>query len=266
MNKNLKDVQNLKDTRGVDIQKVGIKNVELPLIIERKNESNQVVYAKAKMNVSLPRHYKGTHMSRFIEVLSEWKNKNLLGVDFKGCLATIIKKLNAKSAELEFKFKYFIDKKAPVSKLSSPMSYSCSFDGTMSNVGTPQEEYKFTLGVEVPVTTLCPCSKEISSCGAHNQRAIISVKISYDETSHIWIEDLIEMVEKCGSSPVYPLLKRADEKYVTENAYENPKFVEDVLRDVVVKLRANEKIKSFEVECEAFESIHNHSAWAYQQE
>jgi len=266
MNKNLKDVQNLKDTRGVDIQKVGIKNVELPLIIERKNESNQVVYAIAKMNVSLPRHYKGTHMSRFIEVLSEWKNKNLLGVDFKGCLATIIKKLDAKSAELEFKFKYFIDKKAPVSKLSSPMSYSCSFDGTMANIGAPDEEYKFTLGVEVPVTTLCPCSKEISANGAHNQRAIISVKISYEELNHVWIEDLIEMVEKCGSSPVYPLLKRADEKYVTEHAYDNPKFVEDVLRDVVVQLRQNEKIKSFEVECEAFESIHNHSAWAYQQE
>ena len=266
MNKNLKDVQNLKDTRGVDIQKVGIKNVELPLIIQRKNESNQVVYANAKMNVSLPRHYKGTHMSRFIEVLSEWENKNLLGVDFKGCLASIIKKLNAKSAELEFKFKYFIDKKAPVSKLSSPMGYSCSFDGTLSKVATAEEEYKFTLGVEVPVTTLCPCSKEISANGAHNQRAIISVKLSYAETDHIWIEDLIEMVEKCGSSPVYPLLKRADEKYVTEHAYDNPKFVEEVLRDVVVKLRENAKITYFEVECEAFESIHNHSAWAYQQE
>ena len=266
MNKNLTDVQNLNDTRGVDIQKVGIKHVELPLIIQRKNESNQVVSAKAKMNVSLPKHYKGTHMSRFIEVLSEWKNKNLLGVDIKGCLHAVIKKLHAQSAELEFKFKYFIDKKAPVSKSSSPMGYACSFEGVLINGGSHDEIYKFTLGVKVPVTTLCPCSKEISAHGAHNQRALISVKISYEEPNHIWIEDLIEMIEKCGSCPVYPLLKRADEKFVTEKAYENPKFVEDVLRDVVVKLRNNPVIQSFEVECEAFESIHNHSAWAYQAE
>lgn len=266
MNKNLTDVQNLKDTRGVDIQKVGVKDVELPLIIQRKNDTNQVVSAKARMNVSLPKHYKGTHMSRFIEVLSEWKNKNLLGVDIKGCLHAIIKKLHAQSAELEFQFKYFIDKKAPVSKLSSPMSYDCSFEGTLVSVGGEDEIYKFTLGVKVPVTTLCPCSKEISVCGAHNQRALISVKVSYDESNQIWLEDLIEIIEKCGSCPVYPLLKRADEKFVTEKAYENPKFVEDVLRDVVVKLRNNEVIQSFEVECEAFESIHNHSAWAFQAE
>lgn len=264
--KKLTDVQNQKDTRGVDIQKVGVKHVDLPLIISRKNDTNQVVCAKAKMSVSLPKHYKGTHMSRFIEVLSEWKNRNLLGVDIKGCLKEVIKKFNAQSAELEFKFKYFIDKKSPVTKISSPMSYSCSFEGSYSNVGTPQEEYKFTLGVKVPVTTLCPCSKEISISGAHNQRAVISVKVSYDEDSHIWIEDLVEMIEKTGSCEIYTLLKRADEKFVTEKAYENPKFVEDVLRDVVIKLRENKKIQSFEVECEAHESIHNHSAWAYQQE
>lgn len=266
MNKPLTDVQNLKDTRGVDIQKVGIKHVELPLIIQRKNDTNQVVSAKARMNVSLPKHYKGTHMSRFMEVLSERKHQNLLGVDIKGCLHAIIKKLHAQSAELEFQFKYFIDKKAPVSKISAPMGYNCSFDGTLTNVGADDEIYTFTLGVKVPVTTLCPCSKEISTCGAHNQRALISVKVSYEESNHIWIEDLIEMIEECGSCPVYPLLKRADEKFVTEKAYENPKFVEDVLRDVVVKLRNNEIIQSFEVECEAFESIHNHSAWAYQAE
>ncbi len=266
MNKTLKDVQNLQDTRGVDIQKVGIKHVELPLIIQRKNESNQVVSAKAKMNVSLPKHHKGTHMSRFIEVLSEWKHKNLLGVDIKGCLSAVIQKLNAQSGELQFKFKYFIDKKSPVTKLPSPMSYDCSFEGCLTNLGSSKESYQFTLGVKVPVTTLCPCSKEISANGAHNQRAVISVKISYDEESHIWIEDLIEVIEKCGSCPVYPLLKRADEKFVTEKAYANPKFVEDVLRDVVLALRADEAITSFEVECEAFESIHNHSAWAYQSE
>ena len=266
MNKNLKDVQNSEDTRGVDIQKVGVKHVESPLIIQRKNAENQTVNARVKMNVSLPHHYKGTHMSRFIEVLSEWENKNLLGVDIKGCLHSIIEKLKAQSAELEFKFKYFIDKKAPVSGLSSLMSYSCSFDGILTNVGENNELYKFTLGVKVPVTTLCPCSKEISEAGAHNQRAVIAVKVSYPESEHIWIEDLIELIEKCGSCPVYPLLKRADEKYVTERAYQNPKFVEDVLRDVVVALREHKAVESFEVECEAFESIHNHSAWAYQSE
>lgn len=266
MTKTLKDTQNLADKRGVDIQKVGIKHLELPLIIQRKNEENQVVNAKVRVNVSLPRHYKGTHMSRFIEVLSEWKNKNLLGVDVKGCLAAIIKKLNAQSGELEFRFKYFIDKKSPVTRLSSPIGYDCSFEGILANSGKPNEEYKFILGVKIPVTTLCPCSKEISTCGAHNQRAIISVRVSYAETNHIWIEDLVKIIEKCGSSEIYPLLKRPDEKFVTEKAYENPKFVEDVLRDVVLALRENEIIQSFEVECEAFESIHNHSAWAYQSE
>lgn len=264
--KNLKDTQNSHDTRGIDIQKVGIKHLELPLIIQRKNETNQVVNAKVKVNVSLPRHYKGTHMSRFVEVLSEWKNKGLLGVDIKGCLATIIKKLNAQSGELQFKFKYFIDKKAPVTRLSSPMSYECSFEGVLENPGKESEDYKFKLGVKVPVTTLCPCSKEISVNGAHNQRAIVSVKVSYDENNHIWIEDLVKIIEQCGSCEIYPLLKRPDEKFVTEKAYANPKFVEDILRDVVLALRENDVISSFEVECEAFESIHNHSAWAFQSE
>ena len=257
----MKDIQNLKDERNVDIQKVGIKHLELPLIIQRKNNSNQVVCVRAKVNVSLPKDYKGTHMSRFVEVLTEWRNKNLLGVDIKGCLEEIIHRLEAKSGELEFKFTYFIDKLSPVTKLSSPMSYECIFKGRIEN-----GDYKFILGTEVPVTTLCPCSKEISENGAHNQRAFIRVRVSYDEDKHIWLEDLIDMVEACASCPVYPLLKREDEKFVTEKAYSNPKFVEDVLRDVVVKLRQNKIINDFEVECEAFESIHNHSAWAYQQE
>lgn len=263
---NLKDTQNLEDTRGVDIQKVGINHLELPLTIQRKNESNQVVNAKARVTVSLPRHYKGTHMSRFVEVLREWENKNLLGMDIKGCLATTIKKLNAQSGELKFKFKYFIDKKSPVSKLAFPMGYDCSFEGQLANSGKKDEQYKFILGVKVPLTTLCPCSKEISDCGAHNQRAIVSVKISYEEGQHIWIEDLVKMIEQCGSCEIYPLLKRIDEKHVTEKAYNNPKFVEDILRDVVLKLRENKVINWFEVECEAYESIHNHSAWAYQEE
>ena len=257
----MKDIQNLKDTRNVDIQKVGIKHIDVPLIIQRKNNSNQVVCAKAKVSVSLPRDYKGTHMSRFVEVLAEWKNKNLLGVDIKGCLEKIIKNLDAQSGELEFNFTYFLDKKSPVTGMSAPMSYDCSFEGRIED-----NDYKFILGVVVPVTTLCPCSKEISDNGAHNQRAFIKVKVSYDESEQVWLEDLIELIESCASCPVYPLLKREDEKFVTEKAWDNPKFVEDVLRDAVVKLRNHPVVKEFEVECEAFESIHNHSAWAFQHE
>ncbi len=257
----LRDIQNLKDNRNVDIQKVGIKNLKLPLIVQRKNSSNQVVSADARVCVSLPKHYKGTHMSRFVEVLSEWQNKNLLGVDIKGCLEKIIKNLDAQSGELEFKFTYFVDKKSPVTGISAPMSYECSFEGRIVD-----GSYKFILGAQVPVTTLCPCSKEISDNGAHNQRAIIDVKVSYDESEQIWLEDLIELVEGCASCPLYTLLKREDEKYVTERAWDNPKFVEDILRDVVVELRNHPLINEFEVDCEAFESIHNHSAWAFQHE
>lgn len=255
------DVQNSGDKRGIDIQKVGVKDVEIPLIIQRKNDTDSVVWAKATASVSLPNHYKGTHMSRFIEVLNEWRTKNMLGVDIKGCLKNIVEKLDAKSGDLKFEFKYFIDKTSPVSKLVAPMCYDCSFIGTYSD-----DEYKFYLGVKVPVTTLCPCSKEISDFGAHNQRSVVDLKINYDDDSHIWIEDLVEDIEKCASAPVYSLLKREDEKFVTEQAYSNPKFVEDLLRDVIVSLKNKPEIRSFELMCESYESIHNHSAWAYQKE
>ncbi len=257
----MKDVQNLKDTRNVDIQKVGINHLDLPLTIQRKNSSNQIVNAVARVTVSLPRDFKGTHMSRFVEVLNEWQHKNLLGIDIKGCLEKIIEYLDADSGELKFKFNYFIEKFAPVTHLSAQMCYKCSFEGRIYD-----GQYKFILGVEVPVTTLCPCSKEISDNGAHNQRAYVKAKVSYDEENQIWIEDLIDLIESCSSCPVYPLLKREDEKFVTEKAWDNPKFVEDVIRDVVVALRNHPDVNEFEVECEAFESIHNHCAWAYQKE
>lgn len=260
----MKDIQNEYDSRGIDIQKVGIKNFDIPLNIKRKNNSNQVVNAKASVTVSLPRHYKGTHMSRFVEVLTDWQYKDMLGSNLKGCVEAIVEKLNAKSGELLLEFKYFIDKKAPVSGQISPMCYNCFFKSILNNYKNENEEYKFILGVEVPVTTLCPCSKEISDCGAHNQRSLVSVRISYDRNEHIWIEDLIDDIEECASCSIYSLLKREDEKFVTEKAYNNPKFVEDVLRDVIIKLRKNSVIKEFEVECESMESIHNHSAWAYQ--
>lgn len=257
----LKDIQNSKDNRGIDIQKVGVKNVEVPLNIQRKDEEGQVVNARATMSISLPKDFRGTHMSRFIEVLTEWGQKNLLGVDIKGCLEEIANRLHTDNAHLKFEFKYFIDKKAPVSGLSCPQGYNCGFEGLLN-----KDDYRFILEVNVPVTTLCPCSKEISDYGAHNQRTQVKVRISYDPDKIIWIEDLIEVIESCGSSPIYPLLKREDEKFVTEMAYNNPKFVEDLLRDIVSKLSNIDIVNWFEVDCEAFESIHNHSAWAYQEE
>lgn len=260
----MKDVQNQSDSRGVEIQKVGIKDFELPIVIQRKDAENKVIYATATCGVTLPAHYKGTHMSRFVEVLNEWREEKTL--DIKGCVERIVQKLEAKSGYLKFDFKYFIDKKSPVTGISAPMCYDCTFEGILEDYNGDDEEYRFFLGVKVPVTTLCPCSKEISDYGAHNQRAIVSVKVSYPEDEHIWIEDLVSNIEKTASSELYPLLKREDEKFVTEHAYDNPKFVEDVLRDVVLLLRNDDKIDSFEVECESLESIHNHSAWAFQQE
>ncbi len=256
----MNDVQNQKDTRNIDIQKVGVKDVEFPLSIERKNNKNLTVYAKAKMSVSLPKEYKGTHMSRFIEVLEEERKEGHIGFDTKDFLLRIKNKLNSTSAYAKFDFKFFIEKEAPKSNLKSLMCYDCYFEGILDD----NNDYKFYLGAKIPVTTLCPCSKEISNYGAHNQRALVKVKISYNENEHIWLEDLIKTVESSGSSELFSLLKREDEKAVTERAYENPKFVEDVLRDVVLKLQNNQKITSFEVEIEAMESIHNHNAWACQ--
>lgn len=257
----IKDVQNTLDKRNIALQKVGVKNVETLLNIERKgSKAPQRVYAKAKMSVYLPSNYKGTHMSRFIEILEEYRKKDLIGVDIKKMLEDMKLRLESKSAYLKFDFKYFIKKKAPKSALEALMCYDCYFEGTLDE----NDVYKFFLGVKVPLTTLCPCSKEISDFGAHNQRATVSLKISYPGDKHIWLEDLILEIESCGSSELYSLLKREDEKFVTERAYENPKFVEDVIRDVVIKLENNPVISTYEVEIEAFESIHNHSAWAKQ--
>lgn len=260
----IKDVQNQKDLRNIPIQKVGVKDVEIPLKIERKTDDNssqlETVYARAKMSVSLPAEYKGTHMSRFIEILHEYSAESLVSTDIEQVLISMKKRLEAKSAYLKFSFKYFVKKQAPVSKLESLMCYDCAFEGEIDENG----EYKFYLIVKVPITTLCPCSKEISNYGAHNQRAILKIRVSYDKDKHIWLEDLIQMAQECASCEIYPLLKREDEKFVTEHAYQNPKFVEDVIRDIVSKLNENEIINFYEVEMEAFESIHSHNAWAYQ--
>ena len=260
----MKDVQNQKDLSNISIQKVGVKDVEIPLKIERKTDSAtpilEVVYAKAKMSVSLSSEFKGTHMSRFMEILNDYQEENLFTNVIEKILFDMKKRLDATSSYLKFSFKYFISKYAPKSKNKSLMCYDCAFEGELDE----NCDFKFYLIVKVPITTLCPCSKEISEFGAHNQRAIVKLKVGYDSDKHIWLEDIISLVEKCASCEIYSLLKREDEKYVTETAYSNPKFVEDVIRDVVEKLNENKIINFYEVEVEAQESIHKHNAWAYQ--
>ena len=259
----MQDVQNRQDSRGIAIQKVGIKEAHLPFLIKTKEGGYQQVLARIRFTVSLPMEYKGTHMSRFLEILMPWSQKPLAEAEMEAMLSEALVRLEAHSAEVELSFKYFIDKYAPVSKKHSVLDLDCTFTGRKEK-GQPMQ---FRLGVEVPFTSLCPCSKEISSYGAHNQRSVARIQLRFkDGYDCIYIEDLAELVEKQGSSPIYPLLKREDEKFVTEAAYENPKFVEDILRDTVLVLRDIEGLGWFSVECENYESIHNHSAYAAHEE
>lgn len=254
----MKDVQNRSDDRGIAIQNVGVSEVHLPFLIKTKAGSFQSVLARINLTVDLPKEYKGTHMSRFIEILSEWSQKPVSSREMEFILAETIEKLDAEYAQMDIQFKYFIEKTAPVSGLKSMLDIDCSFSAALRK----DKPLDFTLGVHVPFTSLCPCSKEISAYGAHNQRGLMKVKIKYQHKKFIWIEDLVTLLEKEGSCPVYPLLKREDEKYVTEYAYENAKFVEDILRDLVLSLRQQPHINWFEIQCENYESIHNHSAYA----
>lgn len=254
----MKDVQNITDNRGIAIQNVGVSDVHLPFLIKTKAGSFQSVLAKINLTVNLPKEYKGTHMSRFVEILSEWSQKPISGTEMQFILSDTLTKLDAEYAQLDIQFKYFIEKSAPVSGLKSMLDVDCIFSAKL----TKDKPLEFILGVNVPFTSLCPCSKEISAYGAHNQRGLMKVKIKYQNGKFIWIEDLVTLMEAEGSCPVYPLLKREDEKYVTEYAYENAKFVEDVLRDLVLSLRKQQHIQWFEIQCENHESIHNHSAYA----
>jgi len=251
--KPIADVQNRRDYRKVDINKAGVKGIKYPITVLDKKNKTQHTIATINMYVDLPYHFKGTHMSRFIEILNRYRQ----GINVKN-LFTILnemkKKLNAKSAHIEIEFPYFIEKTAPVSKAKSLMEYTCKLWGSLDN------DLDISLCVEVPVTTLCPCSKAMSTKGAHNQRGIVSIKIRFKQL--FWIEDVIKIAEKSASCEVYSLLKRPDEKHVTEKAYNNPMFVEDVVRTIARKLQKNAKITWFSVESENLESIHNHSAYA----
>lgn len=257
----LADTQRREDRRHVPLQRVGVKGVELPLLIKAMGEGHQSVQASVVLTADLPHYFKGTHMSRFIMILEEWRNRPISGPEVRLILEETRTMLDAETAHVDIQFKYFMEKEAPVSKLTSVMGYECLFCGDISD-----SSFDFRLGVEVPVMNVCPCSKEISEIGAHNQRAIITTKLRCVHGHFIWIEELVHTLEKQGSVEIYPLLKREDEKYVTEHAFRNPKFVEDVVRDSVVQLRNDPRISWFEVECEAEESIHLHSAFAYEEE
>lgn len=250
----MRDVQNEPSKRKINIDKVGVKNIRYPItILDKKNKTQQTI-ANISMMVNLPHSFRGTHMSRFVEILNEHRGMIDI-VNMKDILRRIKSRLNAESAHLEIAFPYFIEKQAPVTKSTGLVEYQCSFI-TSLNKG-----FDFLLAIDVPMTTVCPCSKEISRYGAHNQRGRVTLRVRFH--GFVWIEDLIEVVESSASSGVYSLLKREDEKYVTEKGYENPMFVEDVVREIAKKLESIPNIHWFAVEAENFESIHNHSAYAF---
>ncbi len=252
----LPDLQYSEDKRGVALDRVGVCDLKYPITILDRADGTQQVAATFSLSVDLPATVKGTHMSRFIEVLDE--NRGEITVrTLPGLLATMRSRLEADNAYAEISFPYFIEKTAPVSKKTAYMDYECGFKASES-----PESYDFSLWVKVPVKSLCPCSKAISDYGAHNQRGIVTIEIQTNDDAIVWIEELVEMAESSASSPVYPLLKREDERHVTMEAFDNPAFVEDIARNAVVKLRADERVKSFKVGVVNHESIHNHSAFS----
>lgn len=251
----LQDVQSQKDSRRLGIDKVGVKNIRYPIVVMDRERGQQHTIASVNMYVNLPHQFKGTHMSRFLEVLAE-QDAAISVENIADILREIQRHLNAEEAHIDLEFPYFIRKVAPISKLSALMDYQVRFSGVLKG-----ENYQLTLSIMVPVTSLCPCSKEISDFGAHNQRSHVTVTLHYK--SFIWVEEIVEIVEKNASCPLYAILKRPDEKYVTEKAYENPRFAEDMVRAIAADLEKDERIALFTVESENFESIHNHSAYAF---
>jgi len=252
----MKDTQNQRDFRNIPIDKVGIKNLRYPItVLDRKNMVQNTV-ATINMYVDLPHEYKGTHMSRFVEILHLLRPEiSLQGIS--DVLAQMKKHLNAASAHIEVSFPYFIEKAAPMSKAPGLMDYTCRISGSSG----PDHKVDLVSEVVVPISSVCPCSKEISDAGAHNQRGEVHLSTRFKK--FIWMEDMIEMVESTASCEVFSVLKRVDEKCVTEKGYENPKFVEDVVRDIAEKLNRDDNITWFSVSAENFESIHNHSAYAH---
>lgn len=257
----MKDVQNTEDDRGIAIDQVGVCDLMYPItVLDRENQKQQCA-ATLSLSVSLPHHFKGTHMSRFLEVLAQHQGEFTMRT-VPAILHDLKKRLDAKSAHIEVSFPYFLQRKAPVSGLSAPMNYQCTFVGDSNG-----ESDDFLMRVCVPIGTLCPCSKEISDYGAHNQRGYLTISLRTRKRNDgtwdfLWIEEIVDIAERSGSVPIYPLLKRADERHVTMQAYDNPVFVEDVVRNAATQLKTDLRINWFEVRAVNHESIHNHSAFA----
>jgi len=254
----MKDIQNARDFRKIPIQKAGIKSLRYPLaVLDRENKVQHTV-GDVSMYVDLPHHFKGTHMSRFVEVLNEQRGK-ISPRHIGAILKTMTERFDSTMAHLEIRFPYFMEKSAPVSGARSLMNYQCAFLAAYSRKRRRQR-LDLIVEVSVPVSTLCPCSKAISAHGAHNQRSWITIQARSREL--VWIEELIEIAEGEASSGLFSLLKREDEKYVTEQAYARPRFAEDVARAVARKLKKDRRITWFQVASENLESIHNHNAYA----
>ncbi len=253
-NKTIPDVQSSEDLRKIDIERVGIKDIRHPVVIGDRQGGVQHTVATFSMYVSLPHNFKGTHMSRFVQILNNHEYE--ITVDsFKDMITETVERLDAEATYIEMRFPFFVNKKAPVSGVASLMDYEVTLIGEMDD-GKPVVSLK----VLVPVTSLCPCSKGISDYGAHNQRSHVTLTCKVNQ--FVWIEEFIDLVERSASSELYGLLKRPDEKFVTERAYDNPRFVEDLVREIAVELNQDKRVTNYVIECENFESIHNHSAYA----
>lgn len=255
------DIQSNRDSRRTPIDQVGVSDLRYPIIVLDQKMEKQQTIAKIAMSVSLPHHFKGTHMSRFVEILNHHRGEITMRT-LPEILHNLKDKLKAESARIEVSFPYFLERKAPVSKATGLMDYDCTFVGESTAGGDD-----FVFGVSVPVTSLCPCSKAMSEASAHNQRGYVTIDVrstvdANGEMQFIWIEELIEIAERAASAPVYSLLKRADEKFVTDQAYANPVFVEDIVRNVAVKMKQDQRVAWFQVKAVNHESIHNHSAFA----
>jgi len=249
----LVDIQASKDNRNIAIDKVGVRNVKYPIEVLDREHGRQHTIGSFTLTVDLPKHFKGTHMSRFLEVLNE--NRSEVSVKaIPVILQGLRERLDAERAHIDVSFLFFRRKKAPVTGKCGMMEYECRF------MAEQNSETDFVMEVIVPVTTLCPCSKEISAYGAHNQRGYVTARLKFN--GMVWIEEIIDMIEECGSAPLFPVLKRPDEKWVTEHAYDNPRFVEDMVREVAIAFDNDSRITWYEIEVENHESIHAHNAYA----
>jgi len=265
MTPTMPDVQASRDHRRIAIDKVGVKHIRYPITLHCPITGGvQHTVARVNMYVGLPHYQKGTHMSRFLEVLNKHHDELRADQIMRVC-EDMRKRLAAEEAHLELNFPYFIHKKAPVTHATGMIDIEVSFEAHTSarRDNGRKVGHDFVMGLKVPATSLCPCSKEISLYGAHNQRCEIQAKVRFAPGQHLWIEELFDIVEKAASTQVFAVLKRPDEKWVTEAAYDNPKFVEDIVRDLAVVLDKEDRIRWYQINSENYESIHNHNAYAF---